>query len=347
MSTLRVGIIGTGGIARSVHIPNYQKIDDVKVTACCDVVEKSAKACAEQFSIPHWYTDYNEMLKKEDLDAVSVCTPNFMHKDPTIAALKAGCHVMVEKPIGMNATEGREMVETARKAGKKLAMGLMTRQGGAAQALKRAIDAGDLGQIYFAKSLALRRRGIPGWGVFGQKDKQGGGPLIDIGVHILDLTLWLMGHPKPVAVSGQCYTKFGNRRGVVGLMGQWDVDTFTVEDFAVGLVRFDNGATLSIESSFAANIEHDVMDCRLLGTEGGCQLEPAKIFTERNQTLLDVTPVHLPRLAIHEQNIRKFVQALRDGTEVPVPGEEGLMVTQIIDAIYESSDKGREVRIES
>jgi predicted dehydrogenase len=286
------------------------------------------------------------MLEDVRMDIVSVCTPNYMHKDPTVAALKAGCHVMVEKPIGMNAAEGRAMVDAANQAKRKLAMGLNMRQGAGGQALKRALDAGDMGEVYFAKSLALRRRGIPGWGVFGEKDKQGGGPLIDIGVHILDLTLWLMGHPKPVAVSGQCYTKFGKRHGVVGLMGQWNVETFTVEDFAVGLVRFENGATLSIEASFAANIERDFFDCKILGTEGGCQLDPLRIFTERNQTLYDITPYGLPKVDTHEQNIIKFVQAVRDGKEVPVPGEHGLMVTEIIDAIYESSDKGREVIIE-
>jgi predicted dehydrogenase len=343
MKTLRVGIIGSGGIAQSAHIPNYQKCKNVEVVACCDIVEATAKACAEKFNIPHYFTDYNEMLEKVDLDIVSVCTPNYMHKDPTIAALKAGCHVMVEKPIAMNAAEGREMVETAKKVGRKLAMGLNSRQSSAAQALKRAVDAGEMGEIYYAKAMALRRRGIPSWGVFGEKDKQGGGPLIDIGVHIMDLTLWLMGHPKPTAVSGKCYTKFGNRHGVIGIWGQWNVETFTVEDFAVGFVRFENGATMTVEASFAANIERDVFDCKILGTEGGCQLDPLRIFTERNQTLYDITPVMLPQVNTYEQNIAKFVQAVRDDTEVPVPGEQGLMVTEIIDAIYESAEKGREV----
>ncbi|MGQ9523728.1 MAG: Gfo/Idh/MocA family protein [Armatimonadota bacterium] len=345
MKTLRVGIIGSGGIAQTAHIPNYQKCPNVEVVACCDIVESTAKAAAEKFNIPHVYTDYKKMLEDLPLDIVSVCTPNYMHKDPTIAALQAGCHVMVEKPIGMNAQEGRAMVEAAKKAGRKLAVGLNMRQSPAAQALKRAIDGGEMGEIYYSKALALRRRGIPSWGVFGEKDKQGGGPLIDIGVHIMDLTLWLMGHPKPVAVSGQCYTKFGNRHGVIGIWGQWNVETFTVEDFAVGLVRFENGATMTVESSFAANIERDVFDCKILGTEGGCQLDPLRIFTERHQTLYDITPVMLPNVNTHEQNIRKFVEAVRDDTEVPVPGEHGLMVTEIIDAIYESSEKGCEVAV--
>ena len=345
MSSLRVGIIGTGGIARSVHIPNYLKCEDVKVVACSDVVEASAKSCGKEFDIPNVFTDYKKMLKDVELDIVSVCTPNFMHKDPTIDALNAGMHVLVEKPIGMNADEGRAMCAAAKKAGKKLAMGLMTRQQSDMQALKRVIDAGDMGEIYYARAQALRRRGIPGWGVFIEKDKQGGGPLIDIGVHIMDSCLWLMGHPKPTAVSGNAYTKFGNRKDVLGLMGQWNVDTFTVEYFAVGLVRFANGATMEIESSFAANIQNDVLDIKLLGDKGGASLDPLRIYTERNKTLYDITPVHLPRVGAHEVNIRKFVQAIRDGGEVPVPGEEGLMVTEIIDAIYKSSDANREIQL--
>ncbi|MBW3622208.1 MAG: Gfo/Idh/MocA family oxidoreductase [Armatimonadetes bacterium] len=347
MTQLRVGIIGSGGIARGVHIPNYQKIEGVEVVACADAFEETAKSCAEQFGINQWFTDYNEMLREVKLDIVSVCTPNYLHKDPTIAALNAGVHVMCEKPIAMNAQEGREMVEAAKKSGQKLAMGLMTRQQSDVQALKRAIDCGELGEIYFGKCHALRRRGIPGWGVFGEKDKQGGGPLIDIGVHILDTTLYLMGHPKPVAVSGQTYTKFGTRKDVLGLMGQWNTETFTVEDFAVGLIRFDNGATLEIESSFAANIEHDVMDVKLLGDQGGCSLHPLKIYTEKHRTLYDITPVFLPRASSHEQNIKKFVEAIRNGTEVPVPGEQGLMVTEILDALYRSAEEGREVRLDA
>lgn len=345
MDTLRVGIIGTGGIAQSVHIPNYQKIEGVEVIACCDVLQSNLDAAREKFGIQQVFTDYNEMLSKVQLDAVSVCTPNYLHKDPTIAALEAGCHVMVEKPIAINAEEGQAMVKAAQRTKKKLAVGLHTRQTSEAQALKRAIQAGELGEMYYARSQALRRRGIPGWGVFGEKDKQGGGPLIDIGVHILDLTLWLLGHPKPVSVSGMTYQKFGRREGIVGLFGQWNRETFTVEDFAVGLVRFENGATLVLESSFAANLEHDVMNVQIMGTEGGCTFSPCRIFTERNMTLFDETPVFLPKVAPHEINIRKFCDAIMKGTELPVTGEEALQATQILDGIYKSAETGKEVAI--
>ncbi|MCA1596227.1 MAG: Gfo/Idh/MocA family oxidoreductase, partial [Chloroflexi bacterium] len=273
MDKVRIGIIGAGGIAQGAHLPGYKACADAEVVAVADVFESTARAAAEKFDVPNVFTDYHKMLRMPEIDAVSVCTPNFMHKDATVAALKAGKHVLVEKPMAMNARECDAMLKAARESGKKLQVGFNNRFNSNSQALKRFIEGGDLGEVYYARAQALRRRGIPGWGVFTQKDKQGGGPLIDIGVHILDLTLWLLGHPKPVAVSGTARQDFGKRKDILGLMGQWDTDNFTVEDFAVGFVRFDNGATLVLESSFVANIENDVFNTQILGTEGGCTLE--------------------------------------------------------------------------
>lgn len=341
----KIGIIGVGGIAQGKHIPAFVNHPDVEIVAVCDANEEILNKVANELGVKHRFTDYNDLIKIDEIDAVDVCTPNFAHAEPTIKALNAGKHVLCEKPIARNAEEGAAMVEAAKKAGKQLMIAYCWRWHTGAQALKRFIDAGDMGDIYYARVHALRRRGIPGWGVFTQKDKQGGGPLIDIGCHLLDLTLWLMGQPKPVAVSGQCYTKFGNRPGLVGLLGQWDHTNYTVEDFATGLVRFDNGATLTIESSFAANVEKSIINTHLLGTEGGCQLDPLKIFREERQTLVDVTPVFLPEVKWHETEIFEFIDAIRNGTPVPVTGEEGLTVTRIIDAIYKSSDEGKEIKI--
>ncbi len=348
MKTIGIGIIGSGGIAQGAHMPGYQALegDGVKIVAVADANPATAKAAAEKFGVPHQFADYRDMLKLEAVDAVSVCTPNFLHKQPTIDALNAGKHVLVEKPLAMNAQEGAEMVAAAKKSGKKLQVGFMTRFSGQAQALKRFIDAGDMGEIYYARAQALRRRGIPGWGVFIEKDKQGGGPLIDIGVHILDLTLFLMGHPKPTHVSGITYAKFGKRDDVLGLMGQWDPKKFTVEDFAVGFVRFENGATLTLESSFVANLEQqDMFNTQLFGTEGGCQYSPVKMFFEKNRTLVDATPVFLPNVRAHEAEIRAFVESIREDKPVLVTGEQALQVTQIIDGIYRSAEAGREVAI--
>lgn len=342
---IRVGFIGVGGIAQGRHIPAFLKHPDAEIVAVCDSRKEVLDKVAAELGVKHKFLDYKKLLEVDEVDAVDICTPNYLHADPAVKALKAGKHVLVEKPIALNAEEGAAMVQAAKKSRKKLMVALCCRWRSDARALKRFVDAGDMGEIYYARVHALRRRGIPGWGVFTQKDKQGGGPLIDIGVHILDLTLWLMGHPKPVAASGLCYTKFGTRPGLVGLFGSWDHTNYTVEDFAVGLVRFENGASLTIESSFAANVEKDVINTVLLGTEGGCELSPLKIFREERQTLVDVTPVFLREADMYEGEIFEFLDAIRNDTPVPVPGEEGLMVAKILDAIYKSSDEGKEVSI--
>jgi predicted dehydrogenase len=349
VAKLGIGIIGSGGIARTAHMPGYRACEKVgaRILAVSDINPETARRAADEFDVPHIFTDYRELLERDDIDAVSICTPNYLHMQPTVDALEAGKHVLVEKPLAMNAQEGQAMVDAATRTGKKLQVGFMTRFQSGAQALKRFIDAGDMGDIYSARATAMRRRGIPGWGVFTQKDKQGGGPLIDIGVHILDLTLWLMGHPKPLTCSGQAYAKFGPREEVLGLMGQWDPKIFTVEDFAVGLVRFDNGATLVLESSFCANQEErERFNTELFGTEGGCTYNPCKMFFEKHRTLIDATPAYLPQVKAHEEEVKAFVRAILDDTPVPVTGEEALMTTQIIDAIYRSSEMGREVPVE-
>ncbi|MFN3651864.1 MAG: Gfo/Idh/MocA family protein [Armatimonadota bacterium] len=349
LAKLGIGIIGSGGIARGAHLPGYQACADrgVEIVACADINREVAQRTADEFGIPHVFDDYTQLLAMDEVDAVSICTPNYLHMQPTIDALEAGKHVLVEKPLAMNSIEGKAMVEAGRRSGKKLQVGFMTRFNSAAQALKRFIDAGEMGEIYFARAQAMRRRGIPGWGVFTQKDKQGGGPLIDIGVHILDLTLWLMGHPKPTYCSGQTYAKFGHRSDVLGLLGQWDPSTFSVEDFAIGLIRFENGATLTLQSAFVANQEaRDHFDTELYGTEGGCSYNPCKMFFEKHRTLIDATPAFLPAVKTHEEEVKAFVDAILDDTEVPVTGEQALMTQQIIDAIYRSSEMGREVPVE-
>lgn len=345
MKKIGVGIIGSGGIAQSVHMPGYQKLENVEIVAVADVNPAVAEAAATKFNVPHQFTDYMQMLEMPEIQVVSVCTPNYLHRDATIAACKAGKHVMCEKPIAMNAKEGREMVDAARANKVKFTVGYNMRCSKEAIAVKRFVDEGLLGEAYYARAQALRRRGIPGWGVFTQKDLQGGGPLIDIGVHILDLTLYLMGHPKPVSVSGVSCAKFGHREGVLGLMGQWDPKIFSVEDFAVGLVKFDNGASLVLESSFCANLEKDVFDTTILGTAGGLSVMPPTIMREEAGALTVTHITSLKDIQSHGENIRRFIQAIVDDTEPLCTGEQALMVAQIIDALYESQESGKEVRL--
>jgi len=346
---VRIGVIGTGGIANGAHLPGYSQIpDECEIFAMCDIVpEALATTKAKYPNVTHVVSDYKELLAMPEIDGVSVCTPNFAHHRITMDALKAGKNVLCEKPIAMNAVQGAEMVAEARKAGKILQIGYNSRFQPSNQALKRYIDAGELGDIYYARAQALRVRGIPGWGVFIDKEKQGGGPLIDIGVHMLDLTLWFMGHPKPIAASGITYQKFGTRSDVVGFMGQWDHTKFTVEDFAAALIRFDNGATVMLESSFVANLKQETQNVTLLGTEGGAEAYPLSLTQEKHRTMVSYEP-KIPggnSLNTHYAEMKAFVECIRDGREPLVTGEHGLMVAQIMDAIYKSSEEGKEVRI--
>ncbi len=346
-----IGVIGTGYIAAARHLPAFQALQEegkVRLLAVCDVGEDRLRRAAEKFEVPQAFTNYRDMLALDEIDAVSVCTPNFQHKQPVLDAFTAGKHVLCEKPLALNAAEGAEMVAAGRAAGRQLQVGYNLRFGSGAQSVKRFVDDGKLGEIYYARAQALRRRGIPSHGHFTDKSKQGGGPLIDIGAHVLDLSLWLMGFPKPVSVSGQTQAKFGYREGVIGLRGQWDPKKFTVEDFGIGLVRFDSGATLVLESSFAANIAQDQFQTTLMGSEGGAFVDMiqdanTRLFREESGTLTDTSPVFLPQVHTHDAEIRAFVQALIDDTPVLVPGEQALMVTQILDALYQSAETGREV----
>ncbi|HEX8552014.1 MAG TPA: Gfo/Idh/MocA family oxidoreductase [Abditibacteriaceae bacterium] len=346
-STIGVGIIGAGGIARGVHIPGYQKLDNVKVVAVSDPVEASRTSAMEQYGIEASYADFNEMLQRDDIHVISVTTPNFLHAEATIAALEAGKHVLCEKPLAMNVPEGEAMVAASQRTGNKLMCGFHFRFSPEVQCLKRFAQAGEFGDMYHARTTAMRRRGIPGWGLFISKEKNGGGPLIDIGVHMLDATMHVLGFPKPVAVSGKTYQKFGKRKDVLGLMGQWDYKNFTVEDFAAALIRFEDGSTLSLESSFVANMDvNERMSFQIYGDKGGASYNPLKMFSEKNGTLLDISPASLPNnVQAHHAQIASFIDSVAKDKPVFTPGEEALEITRIVEAIYESSERNEEVKL--
>lgn len=343
---VRVSIIGAGNIARYAHVPGYKAQEDVELVAVCDVVPGKAAKLAEEFDIPRAYDSCAEMLDKEDLDAVSVCTPNVAHKETTLAALNAGLHVLCEKPIAMNLDEGREMVEAARTLGRVLQIGLHRRFSAEAQTLKRFVDAGELGEIYYGEATTMRRRGIPSWGVFTRQEFQGGGALIDIGVHALDQTMWLMGNPKPSSVLGATYAKFGQRADVVSPRGKWDPAKFDVDDTSVALIRFENDATLMLRACWASHIEQNLNETRILGTEGGAFMLPLRISRDAHGTMIDITPSYLPQVKAHTEEIEHFVACVRGETECLVVPEQVLDVQAVIDAIYESSERRCEVRLD-
>jgi predicted dehydrogenase len=342
---IRVGIIGTGGIARGAHMPAYKRVEGVEMVAVCDKYPAVAQQAAAEFDVPHVFTRYRDLLAMDEIEAVSICTPNAYHAEQTIAALEAGKHVLVEKPMSVTAADGLAMVKAAKKTGKKLQVGLNNRFRPDAQALKAFIQAGKLGRIYAARALCTRRRGIPSWGVFTVKKESGGGPLLDLGVHILDLTLWLMGLPEPVSVSGVTFAEIGMRKPPK-TGWQWDPKKFDVEDMAVALIRFKNRAVVMLESSWAANIPGGgEFNSILIGTEAGAQLSPLKIFGEYDGYIADIQP-EVPRdEGTHYLSAKGFIEAIRKNKPVPIPGEEALITTRILDAVYKSAARGKEVPV--
>jgi predicted dehydrogenase len=343
---IRIGVIGTGGISRS-QCKYLSQIDEVEVVAGADISEEALSSFAEQFECEHTFEDYHDLVQLDELDAVTVCTPNFLHAEPTIAALKAGKHVMVEKPMAMNADEARAMVDAAEAAGVTLTIGFQWRLGPQAQAIKQYSAEGHLGQVMYARVQTLRRRGIPSWGVFGRKDLQGGGPLIDIGVHLMETAHYLMGEPRPVSASANTWTYLGDREPTTpGKWGKWDHTTYTVEDLAVGMIRFDNGAMMAVESSFAAHIEKDCFDVTLMGDRGGARLMNGELFTDMAGRMVNISPQNLEDYHAMEAKIENWVGVLRGETENECPAESGLTVQKMLDALYRSAEEGKEVEID-
>lgn len=346
MKKLRVGIIGCGGIAQTKHIPNYLKCsDDVEIIGVSDVNIMRAQQCAEKWGIQNYFDDYHKMLNEIELDAVSVCTPNKFHAEITKAVLKAGCHVLCEKPPAITVQEAEEMAQTARDMNKFLTFGFHYRHSPEVGLLKEYINNDELGTIYAAKANAVRRRGIPGWGVFTNKELQGGGALIDIGVHMLDTALYLMGYPEPDTVLGVTYQKLGNKKGV-GLMGSWDWENFSVEDFSRGLIVFKDGSSITLDAAFAANVEKDeVMQVSLMGDKGGADVFPVKIYQEKYNSLIDTTPAYMPETDYYETQFRRFVDCCIHNIEPISKPEEAVILQKIINGLYQSAETGETVKI--
>ncbi len=345
MKKLRVGVVGLG-MGRH-HVEGFNAHPDAEVVAVCDPDEIRLKAVGDRHNVPGRYATASEMFGAERLDICSVATPNKFHKPLAVQAFERGCHVFCEKPMATSAREGRAMIDAAQKAGKFLMINFSYRFTEAAVALKSQVDAGAIGEIYFARTVWHRRRGLPGFGGwFGQKELAGGGPLIDLGVHRLDLALWLMGYPRPVWVLGSTYSHIAE--ALVKKSGQ----KYDVEDMAVGMVKFDNGATLEIEASWAANIaERELMETRLFGTSGGLvhrNLDEsysfeAEIFVEHEGAHFDMK-LH-PPLPACDTEYCSFVEVILGRREPIATGEEGLVVMELLDAIYKSARTGKPVHL--
>ena len=354
MDKVRVGIIGCGGIANKKHMPALKKLENVEMVAFCDIVEERAVKAKADFGTPDAkaYTDYKKLLEDKTIDVVHICTPNRSHSFITVDALESGKHVMCEKPMAINTAEAEKMLDAAKRTGKKLTIGYQTRQNAEAQILKQEALKGTFGDIYYAKATAIRRRAVPTWGVFLNEYEQGGGPLIDIGTHSLDLTLWIMDNYKPKYCVGTKFHKLNDQTDQGNVWGNWDPEKFTVEDSAFGFVVMENGATISLESSWALNMidtrEATTLICGTLA--GGDLHDGVRINGVKNnsQYVLKPTVDTIDEARIKGEGAydnatkeaAQWIDAVINDKDPCVLPEQALVVTKILEGIYKSAEMG-------
>lgn len=351
MEKVKIGLVGAGQISRA-HLDAYKKVKNAEVVAICDINEKHLNETADLFGIKNRYISETEMLKNEKLDAADVCVWNCNHAKCTIEALDAGLHVLCEKPMAYNAKQAEEMYEAAKRNNRLLMIGFVLRFGTESKIAKDFIDNGYLGDIYFTKATYLRRHGSPG-GWFGKKELSGGGPVIDLGVHVIDLTRSLMGSPKPVSVYAVTSDRLGDRKYLKNDVG-WkpddatDNDEFSVEDFGTALIRYDNGSCTLLETSYSLNGE-EVTQKEFFGTKGGIKIDndgKMKIFGEYNGYLADITPKlenYKYGTEMFPDEMQHFADCVQKGIPCMASAEDGIAVMKILDAVYESARTGHEV----
>jgi predicted dehydrogenase len=346
--TLKVGVIGVGGIA-GTHFPGWRQSPLTEMIALADIAPDTLKRVGQEQGISLLYKDPRKLIANRDIDIVDVCTPNMYHAPLTIAALNAGKHVICEKPLAPTPKEIQKMIAARDKSGKMLMTAQHFRFQGSAQALKAEIDTGLLGDVYHARSWMLRRSAAPTRPGFIMKKHSGGGPCIDIGVHILDLTLWMMGHPKPVGVSGVTQAKLAHQKGAFSNWGGPIPKSFDVEEFAAGFVRFGNGATLVLEVSWLLHHKTTGEDMQmwLYGDRAGAHWPSNELLSANNATrqLLNTQLQNAPDGKPHAKECMAFAEAIVEGKPSPVPAEQSLDVLAILDGLYRSAKTGKEVRL--
>jgi predicted dehydrogenase len=357
---LQIGIIGCGGIANNKHFPALSKLNDLcELVAFCDIIEERATKAAKEYGTTNakTYTDYKKLLNDDSIDVVHVLTPNVAHCPITVDAFAAGKHVMCEKPMAHTSADAKKMLDAAKRAGKKFTIGYQNRFRDEVQTLHKACEAGVLGDIYFAKAHAVRRRAVPTWGVFPNKALQGGGPLIDIGTHALDITLWMMNNYKPKSITGSVFYKMADKfEG--NMFGPWDPKTFEVEDSAFGFIKMENGATIFLEASWALNVQESrEAATTLCGTEAGAEIKAGMSYaqneliinTSKYGNLFDEKISAGGNIAYFEGGsnepgyleAKQWLLSIINDTEPLVKPEQAFVVTQILEAIYQSHATGK------
>jgi len=346
MSKVKVGVIGLGIGAH--HLKCYEAVEQAEVVALCDVDEAKLKKFASERPRVKTFTDYREMLAMEELQGVSIALPNFLHAPVTIDALRAGKHVLGEKPMAMNTQEALQMKAVAEQEGRIFMMHFNMRFSPVGQTLKPLLDSGMLGDVYHVVTTYTRRNGYPGFGRglqglgswFVQKEKSGGGPLIDLGVHRIDLALWLIGYPRPVAAFGQAYDWMARRKF------QGREVNFDCEDFATGMIRFENGCTMYVAASWDGHQRTGgELLLKIYGTDGAIFQDDSGLTLCRVENGVPTTSA-IEQLNTSETAQKHFVECIAEGKEPAATAQHGVTVMKILDALYESSETGKEVRID-
>lgn len=342
---LRVAIIGAGQVADKVHASYYATRNDLQMVAVCDSRLEQAQAFAAKFDISGCYDDVRLMLQEAQPDIVSVCSPNRFHFEHVLAALEAGCHVMCEKPPAMTPQQADRMRAMAHEQGKVLAYDFHHRFSLDAQLLREQVQSGVLGDVYLTTATALRRSGVPGWGVFTNKAMQGGGPLIDIGIHMLDAAMYVLGFPPVRRVMAHSFQKLGTVKSC-GQFGEWDPTQYTVEDALFGTIEFQNGSLLRLETSFVLNIaETSRLNVTFCGDKAGATLFPAHVYNDVNGTLNSIIQREQADDNRHFHSMEAFVRHVLGEAVTIADADQGFVVQQLVAALYESAEKGEWVTL--
>jgi predicted dehydrogenase len=341
--SLRVGIIG-GGWPGTAHARGYAAAGGFKIVAVADLIPERRKTIMTEFGATKEFADASELLKDKEIDVVSICLPNSLHAPFTIEALRRGKHVLCEKPPAIDAKQARRMAHAAESNKKVLLYGFQRRFGASEQAASQAITKGFIGDAYHARAVWTRTRGIPiGTGWFTNKEKSGGGALIDIGVHMLDLAWHLLGQPTPTSVFGVTHHRFKD-------LVPPDLN-YNVDDAAFALVRFENGKSLELATSWALNQppSQNGTVCRIYGSQGAVEVyTPSGSVLYRNFTVKGEskeTPLKGPRVTGHAALMRHFRQCILGAATPIIGGPQGLRLMQMLEGIYKSSESAKSITI--
>jgi predicted dehydrogenase len=331
MNKIKFGIIGLGGIAQVVHLPILSKLENAEIIAVCDTDKTKAKMLAEKYNVPYFYTDYEKMLKEVDeIEAVEVLTPTNLHAEMVIASVSAGKDVFVERPLARTYKEAESVVKVIKETGRKVMVGMNLRFRPDSMLMKSFIEQGDLGSVFYVKAGWFKRPNNRKWILM--KDKAGGGVMLDLGISILDLALWMAGYPEVKSVNAICYKH----------------QTKSVEDSAIVFIKFKNDATLFIDVSWSYEFEESIFYLNIFGTEGTGELNPFRIYKDVQGKLVSLSPAKMGRPDViywksYENELKHFIGAVRELHPLISSAEDALYRNKIIDSIYKSAENRKEI----